>query len=372
MQTGLFTRSAPRAHSKSIWAALLRVSGILPLAKSWVRRKGTLVLTFHRVLADADLQQTASLSGMVVRQKTFDAFLDYASRKYEFIDLSQDLDWQRGSKIKLAITFDDGWCDNATIAYPIACKHQAPMVIFIVAEKIGTTLPFWPERTAAVLDRRRTSPGMVQSRDYIERTIEDLKGLPAQERNQRIGELISEHLTAQSFPEVDQTMSWEEVAQLHRGGVTFGSHTSTHEILTSVPLAQAEEEIAGSRDRIEKSLGSSCRLFSYPNGDCSQGVRDLAQQAGYHLAFLNQDPGVWTEKCDPYLIPRVNVCEFHLVDSTGNFSPLIFDYAVVWNAAKGMFKEICTNYLLKLRRQCQGWFARLGPSSDKKHLEKSS
>lgn len=330
------------------------------------------MLTFHRVLTDAELQQTASLPGMVVRQKTFDAFLDYASRKYEFVDLSQNIDWQRGSKIKLAITFDDGWCDNASVAYPIACKYHAPLVIFIVAEKIGTTLPFWPERTAAVLDRRRTSPGLVQSRNYIERTIEDLKGLPAQERNQRIGELISEHLPSQSFPEVDQTMSWEEVARLHRGGVTFGSHTSTHEILTSVSLAQAEEEIAGSRERIEENLGGSCRLFSYPNGDCSQGVRNLAQQAGYQLAFLNRDPGVWTEKCDPYRIPRVNVCEFHLVDSTGTFSPLIFEYAVVWNAAKGLFKEMGINFVGKVQRQIRAWRARLSPSSGKKRLEKSS
>jgi peptidoglycan/xylan/chitin deacetylase (PgdA/CDA1 family) len=359
MQTDLFTRSERRAKSKALWAGLLRASGILPLAKSWVRRRGTLVLTFHRVLPDAELQQTASLPGMVVRQKTFDAFLGYAADQCEFVDLKQDIDWQRGSRLKLAITFDDGWSDNALIAYPIASRHRAPMVIFIVAEKMGTSLPFWPERTAAVLDRRRTSPGLVQSRNHIEQTIEDLKGLPANERNRRIGQLISDQLTAQSFSHVDQTMGWEEVAQLHRGGVTFGSHTSTHEILTTVPLAQAEEEIAGSRGRIEKKLGAPCRLFSYPNGDFSESVRDLVQQAGYKLAFLNQDPGIWTERCDPYLIPRVNVCEHHLVDVKGKFSPLIFEYAVVWSAAKGLLGQMRTNTLRKLRRKWQGWVTRL-------------
>jgi peptidoglycan/xylan/chitin deacetylase (PgdA/CDA1 family) len=100
-------------------------------------------------------------------------------------------------------------------------------------------------------------------------------------------------------------------------------------------LAQAEEEITGSRERIEQKMGKPCLLFSYPNGDCSGDVRKLVQQAGYECAFLNQDAGVWTRDCDPYLVPRVNVCEYHLVDAKGRFSPLIFEYAVVWNAVKG-------------------------------------
>ena len=89
--------------------------------------------------------------------------------------------------------------------------------------------------------------------------------------------------------------------------------------LTTVPAAQAEQEIACSREAIQQKLGGSCHLFSYPNGDCSEQVRELVEQAGYKFAFLNQEPGVWTRDCDPFLIPRVNVCEYHLVDSKGEF-----------------------------------------------------
>ena len=120
---------------------------------------------------------------------------------------------------------------------------------------------------------------------------------------------------------------------------------------------------------IEAKLGRDCSLFSYPNGDYSAGVRHLVQCSGYKLAFTNQDPGVWTENTDAYLIPRVNVCEYHLVDSRGNFSPLMFDYAVVWNAAKGMLTRTREQYFRKLRNKAMGWLPRFG-TADKKGLEK--
>jgi peptidoglycan/xylan/chitin deacetylase (PgdA/CDA1 family) len=335
MGATLFTRSAARARGKALWAGMLRMSGILSLAKRWVRRHGVIVLTFHRVLQEEKLQHTASLPGMVVRQQTFEDFLKYAVEKCEFIDLTRGPEWNPSARTRLAVTFDDGWSDNATVAFPVANKHHVPTVIFLVPEKMGSTLPFWPERAISVLEQRLASAGEDKSPGYIERKIEHLKELPAEERDQRVRQLVAGHTDPETQGDVDTTMTWEQAKELDRNGVGFGSHTSTHEILTAVPLAQAEEEITGSRERIEQKLGKPCLLFSYPNGDCSNDVRNLVQRTGYEFAFLNQDAGVWTRECDPYLVPRVNVCEYHLVDARGRFSPLIFEYAVVWNAVKG-------------------------------------
>ncbi|MGC2697700.1 MAG: polysaccharide deacetylase family protein [Candidatus Angelobacter sp.] len=370
MQGSLFKRSALRAKSKMFWAGLLRACGVLFLAKSLVRQRGAIVLTFHRVLAENEMEQTASLSGMVVRRQTFDAFLQYAAKNCEFLDLSAEPDWHGSAKLKLVVTFDDGWSDNATGAHPIACKHQAPLAIFIVPEKMGTDFPFWPERAVSVLDGGRSTDDVRQNRNFIEQTIENLKGLSADKRNQRIEQLASDHGRPSSLAHVDRTMTWEQIAQLHREGVIFGSHTSTHEILTAIPLAHAEREITVSRALIEQRVGAPCYLFAYPNGDCSQEVRELVKRAGYKLAFLNQDPGVWTRQCDPYLIPRVNVCEYHLVTAKGDFSALIFEYAVIWSAAKGLMAQMRMNFVRNLRSKFfRGW---AGGQSGKKELEKPS
>jgi len=345
------------------WAGLLRASGMLRLARKWVQRHGSIVLTFHRVLTDSELQQTASLGGMIVRRQTFADFLKYASQQCEFTDLQYEPEWESNGKLKLAVTFDDGWADNAESAYPIASQYHVPLVIFIVPEKIGTALPFWPERTAVALDRAGRT-------DSIQRSIEELKGLRVQERETRINQMLGTGGAVESSAAVDKTMTWEKIAELHAGGVTFGSHTSTHEILTMVPAAQAEQEIVSSRKAIQQKLGGSCHLFSYPNGDCSEDVQALVTRAGYKFAFLNQEPGVWTRDCDPFLIPRVNACEYHLVDSKGNFSPLIFQYAVVWSAAKGLLSQMLSNRK-KIKKGSQISEATWEPS-ERKSLEESS
>jgi peptidoglycan/xylan/chitin deacetylase (PgdA/CDA1 family) len=367
--TSPFTRSTLRAHGKQFWAGLLRATGVLHLARKWVQRHGAVVLTFHRVLTDSEVQQTASLPGMIVRSSTFAGFLKYASETSEFLDLSRDPEWKSSGKLKLAVTFDDGWSDNATAAYPAARRCQAPIAIFIVPEKTGTTLPFWPERTAAALDRPATA-GSERNALFIERAIEALKELPATEREHRISQMASSPGMLQAVASVDRTMTWQQIEELHAGGVTFGSHTSTHEILTTIPAAQAEKEIVSSRALIHKKLKVPCSLFSYPNGDCSAQVRGLVAAAGYKFAFLNQDPGVWTRDCDPLLIPRVNVCEYHLVDAKGNFSPLIFDYAVVWSAAKGLLARRWSAYRQRRKNKRQAGTSGLWERSGKNQLEK--
>ena len=364
-----FTRSALRAHGKTLWASLLRASGMLHLARKWVRRHGAIVLTFHRVLTDSEAQQTASLPGMIVRSSTFAGFLKYASRTCEFVDISRGPEWQSNGKLKLAVTFDDGWSDNATEAYPSARQYHAPIAIFIVPEKTGAALPFWPERTAAALDRP-AADGSGRDAVSIERVIEALKQLPATEREHRIGQMARPSDARQEVASVDRTMTWQQIHELQAGGVTFGSHTSTHELLTTIPAAQAEKEIVSSRALIQETLKVPCSLFSYPNSDYSMPVRGLVAAAGYKFAFLNQDPGVWTRDCDPFLIPRVNVCEYHLVDAKGDFSPLIFDYAVVWSAAKGLLAQMWRARRQRRKNDRKAGTTRFWKQPGKNQLEK--
>jgi peptidoglycan/xylan/chitin deacetylase (PgdA/CDA1 family) len=361
MQTGSFTNQPWRKRSKALWALLLRCTGVLPLARWWVGRSGVVVLTFHRVLTENELRGTMSLPGMIVRAETFDQFLQYASKRWKMVDLGKPPDWTGDSRLKIAITFDDGWCDNVTSAYPIARKHDVPITIFIVPEKMGSTLPFWPEKTALGLAGFPRGASAVIKDDYVNDVIEHLKELPSEERSQRIERMKPDGDMLSASTKVDRTMSWEQTEQLQEGGVTFGSHTNSHEILTRIPVSEAEHEITSSRALIRERLRSGCELFAYPNGDCSPEVRDLVEKAGYSFAFVNDQPGVWARDCDPYVLPRTNICEHHLMDSRGGFSPLIFEYTVLLRVAEGM-----------LAGKCSAWFSKItgnGRKSEGNHSD---
>lgn len=59
-------------------------------------------------------------------------------------------------------------------------------------------------------------------------------------------------------------LSWDEVRELHREGIIFGSHTHTHSQLRDQPSASIIEELQRSKKIIEDSVGSPITAFSYP------------------------------------------------------------------------------------------------------------
>ena len=73
-------------------------------------------------------------------------------------------------------------------------------------------------------------------------------------------------------------LSRQEMQEMRRAGITFGSHTVNHPHLTSLSAAEVTAEPNDSRARLEEVLGESCLTLAYPYGDWNQPVRDLAER----------------------------------------------------------------------------------------------
>jgi peptidoglycan/xylan/chitin deacetylase (PgdA/CDA1 family) len=338
---------------KCLLVRLIYGAGVLRFARWWISRSGALVvLTFHRVLPDGEMCTTSSLPGMVVRQSTFESLLNYLSDHFEIVsldDVTPGKTFDKG-RLRFVITFDDGWSDNFQFAYPIAQTYRAPITIFLCSAMMGSTSPFWPEKVAEILRKTDDLPELKAavsrvavelipsftrqiasaSGSYAETIIEALKFLRVEIRDQfieRIGNIIAAApVTAVTDP-ANALMSWSEVAVLFRQGVTFGSHTRTHQVLTTLESGEVTDEVIGSRKDIEYRLVKRCRAFAYPNGSYSSTVKRAVKEAGYDFAFTTE-PGSWTENSDQHALPRVNMWEGKLTDQNGNFSPLVFQYAV--------------------------------------------
>jgi peptidoglycan/xylan/chitin deacetylase (PgdA/CDA1 family) len=350
-----------RALVRWLWISFLYATGLLWWAKRRLAAQGGIVvLTFHRVLPDAEFARTNSPKGMAVRQRTFACLAEHLARHCAVIPLGEDDPvWARGaSKPRVALTFDDGWADNATAVFPINRQRGLPWTIFICPERVGRHFPYWPERVFALwraAERRGVMGRLLEAfanganhkpggahrpreGQMAESVIERLKTLSPEERDLAIGRMkeavdVTGDAMAGSDSFIDATMRWREIEALASRGVTFGSHTLSHPILTGVPRSEAQQEIAGSKLAIEQKLRRECRLFAYPNGDWSAEVRQLVAEAGYELAFANR-PGAWTRDTDRFVIPRTNIWEGSLVGPSGRFSRLAFEYAAFWKAVR--------------------------------------
>jgi peptidoglycan/xylan/chitin deacetylase (PgdA/CDA1 family) len=101
-------------------------------------------------------------------------------------------------------------------------------------------------------------------------------------------------------------LSEEEIRALHAAGVEIGSHGATHRALTLLDDAELAEEVAGSKDALERLLGAPVTSFCYPYGDFDDRVVAAVRAAGYRAATVIRGD-IANDLADPFRIPRVSV-----------------------------------------------------------------
>jgi peptidoglycan/xylan/chitin deacetylase (PgdA/CDA1 family) len=346
-----------RSLLRHLWIYALYMCGALARAKRRIRSdEGALVLTLHRILPDHLHKTTLSPPGMVMSERTFASMVRYLSAEHRVFSL--DVPWKStrtDPRIAIAITFDDGWADNAAYAQRILARHAMPAAIFLCPERMGKTLPFWPEKLVALIraatQHRREEELLAVVREcarlpeirvnaHASEVIEAVKHLTPGRR-----EMLFERLERMGFGRdlddsagSDSTMSWEDARTLSKDGFLLGSHTLHHEILTRIPIEKAREEIRDSRIRLDREIGRPCFAFAYPNGDWSPEVRAVTASAGYALAFANK-PGVWTAQTDPFAVPRIGLWEGAVTGLRGRFSRAHFEYVVFWKTLRELEQQ---------------------------------
>jgi peptidoglycan/xylan/chitin deacetylase (PgdA/CDA1 family) len=142
----------------------------------------------------------------------------------------------------VAITFDDGYEDNFTYAYPQLAKAGMVATFFVTV-------------------------GLVQRDPEVMQRLKDLQGVD------------EDSLRA---------MSWEQVQQLAADGFTVGSHTYGHPNLARLERSQARAEIERAKAILEDQLGTPVCHFAYPFGRprrhfTAQTV-ELVRAAGHTIA----------------------------------------------------------------------------------------
>jgi len=159
------------------------------------------------------------------------------------------------------ITFDDGYRDNLVNALPVLHEHGYPAVVFV---------------PIAYLD--------------------DGRPLPHEEPLRLLGVR-------------NETVGWDELAELEAGGVRVESHGIGHRPLSELDQAEAAREIAISRLRLEERLGREVEAYAFVKGslaDYRPEHASLVQQAGYKLAFTSVS-GANGPRSDRFRLRRYNV-----------------------------------------------------------------
>ena len=278
-------------------------------------REGTLVLLYHRVT-----QLDHDPYGFVVRPDRFAQHCDVLRRRCDVVPL-RDTD---GTRVQVAITFDDGYADNSREARDILAAAGLPATFFITAGRLGQRAEVWWDRLERLVMGCDPASGYIDVEIDGRRLWADIRSATARARAHfalywRLRRLRPAHIESiltqlevqLGIDTVDRdTHRWmnkEELCALSAtAGVDVGAHTLTHPLLATLPVDEQRREIEGSRDQLERLLDTRVTLFSYPFGghDAFDPVTtQLVRESGYTLACSGTG-GLARQDHYPFLIPR--------------------------------------------------------------------
>lgn len=330
-------RARAIAAVKEAVAAGLYHTGALRLLTRRRLRGRAVVLTYHRVLADDDVPRSWSHPAIVVRRRTFERHLATIQRYFDVLSLpafaarmESGQDFPRPSCL---VTFDDGWLDTYTEAWPALKASGVPAVVFLPADFIDSDRMFWQEQAAGLLDAvagraRRDAVFAARARTALAPYgLDRVLDVPAEAsrqaivdamQKQKIDDPASERSALPVLRELaggtngaetaDAFMTWAQVREMAAGGISFGGHGVTHRLLTTLSAPEAEAEVRGARAALERELPGHAIAFCYPNGNWSEGVAASVRDAGFRLAFSTERGSVGAGS-NRFTLKRVNMHE---------------------------------------------------------------
>ena len=155
----------------------------------------------------------------------------------------------------IAITLDDGYRDNYTLACPLLKRLGVPFTVYVTTGFIDNRLPMW------------WYPG-----EQLGIRADELKALAADPL------------------------------------CTIGAHTVSHPRLDTLPTDAQRLEITTSRQRLEELLQKPVRHFSYPYGAYNSHTVDICREAGFLTAVTTNGRPVRSD-CTPLQLDRVNIVQ---------------------------------------------------------------
>ncbi len=273
------------------------------------------ILIFHRVYAAPDGIFTGEPDAA-----WFDRLLAKLNGWFNVIPLDEAAAMLGSSSMPeraAAITFDDGYEDNFSVAMPILRRHRMCATFFIatgfldggrmwndaVVEAVRHLPSAEIDLSSLGLGRLKAGSG-AEKRKAIGMILNRIKYLPVVERA-ALAARVAEQAGAGSASNL--MMTSDQVCAMSRAGMQIGAHTMSHPILAGLDDAAAEAEIRGSRQVLEGLVGKRIGLFAYPNGKPGQDYMpkdvEIVRRLGFDAAVSTR-PAAVAPDADRFQLPR--------------------------------------------------------------------
>jgi peptidoglycan/xylan/chitin deacetylase (PgdA/CDA1 family) len=290
---------------------------------------GLYCFNYHRIGDATNTQYDSDIYSC--DSETFSSHLRFYREHFDLITIDNLLDIVDNKKRidkKLAlISFDDGYIDNYKNAYPILKENDVSAIFFVPTDYVGnTTTPWWDEIAWMVRNTTQKAVSLDQwgeavliDTENLDLTIRNVLLLVKKTQRMKMDDILSQLRTSLKCRldsrENKLFMDWEQLNEMRDNGMSIGSHTHSHEILSHIDSKAQLNELSLSREILKNKLGTSVTSFAYPvgrKGTYNEKTIEHLQSCGYKLAFtqlLGMNP-----------VPRENRYELRRFPVDGNIA----------------------------------------------------
>lgn len=290
------------------------------------------VLAYHRIM-DVKEDYPFDVDLVSATPDMFKKQMEFIKKNFNPITMQQFIASLDGGeklpKRPVLVTFDDGFKDNYSIAYPILRELDIPATIFVATDFISSDETIWFDKLAFFFNRIDASEikipklnltvnienSMDARRDCYTRVIEKLKLVDNSLRLLVLEELYAQYgdvykTRTDEESALSEAMTWTDLKEMSENGISIGSHSVTHPILSMLNPNELSYEIDESKKMLENQLAKPIDSIAYPVGQYESYTKEVVstiKNSGYIAAF-SYVPGISKRKSlEHYSIKRLHV-----------------------------------------------------------------
>lgn len=254
----------------------------------------------------------------------FEKLIIYLKKRYNIISLKELFDNYRShknvSKKTIALTFDDGYLNNFTVALPILKKHNVPATYYLISESLeNANFYVWPDVIDLIQKNTKEDISLTVGTfkypgfycEKLKMSLTDLMKQSGAEREKHLDEIKEKYPVyvseSEKEPELIKMVHKTELETYKNEPlIEYGSHTHLHYNLEHLNLEDCFKEVSVSKQIIENIIKKPVTSLAFPDGSYNADTIANSKKAGYDNVVavtykLNE------KNTEPFILSRFTV-----------------------------------------------------------------